>query len=67
MNLEERTQSAEQAIELLQRGVDSKNKKMILAAYSNLEDNDNFTWDDLDYLFEKWDDLGDEGNEILYA
>ena len=63
--IEDRVKSAEQAIKLLQRGVDSENKKMILVAYSNLGEDDNFTWDDLDILFDDWDSLVDKGNDIL--
>ena len=59
------TQIAESAIKLLREAINADNKKKILASYDLIED-DSFSWDNLDVLFDEFDSLTDEANSILY-
>lgn len=55
---------AQQAINLLRVGVENGSKDHILTAYTMVE-HEAFSWDGKDELFEEWDKLTDEANEIL--
>lgn len=65
--LKERTIIAENAINSLRNAIEMGKKQMVLDAYSIVEDDDDFTWDGLDVLFLEWDELADQGNEIIYS
>lgn len=64
--LEIRIKMAEFAIALLKEGITELSNGKILNAYSHISDDDEFSWDEMDNLFEEWDELVDMGNEILY-
>lgn len=56
---------AETAVLILQEGVDNMDSELILEAYSIVE-RDSFDWDDYpDHIFEDWDKLTDEANDII--
>ena len=62
---EKNTQIAESAIKLLREAINDNNKKKILASYDMVEDS-SFSWDNLDVLFDEFDDLTDKANDIIY-
>jgi hypothetical protein len=63
---ENRTTIAESAIELLKDGIESGNKNKILKAYGMVED-ESFSWEDLDVIYDHWDELVDQANDIIYS
>ena len=64
-NKQERYLIAHSAVTLLRDGVNSDNKTKILAAYDAIENDENFNWDDLDVIYMEWEELVDQGNDIL--
>lgn len=54
------------AIEKLREGITKKNKAQLLEAYEMVED-ESFSWDGMDGLFEEWNQLVEQVNEILYS
>lgn len=58
-------EKAETAIIQLQEAVNNKDWDGVIAAYEIVEAED-FNWDNVpDYLFDDWDKLTDEGNDII--
>lgn len=56
---------AKNAITILQDAINNNDWDGVLSAYEIIE-SDYFNWDDVpEYLFKSWDDLVDEGNDIL--
>lgn len=56
----------EKAVLDLQEAIDNKDIDAILAAYELVE-SDSFDWEKVpDYIFECWDKLVDEANDIMY-
>ncbi|GGE28370.1 hypothetical protein [Sphingobacterium cellulitidis] len=53
------------AITLLKQGITTKDKAIILQAYTMIENDEAFFWDGLDDLFNQWDKLIDKANELL--
>ncbi|OYD44884.1 hypothetical protein CHU00_14820 [Sphingobacterium cellulitidis] len=53
------------AINLLKQGISTKNKSIILQAYTMIENDEAFFWDGLDEEFNEWDKLIDSANELL--
>lgn len=58
-------EQAKAAIKLLKDGIKQKNKVKILRSYDLISDDENFTWEKLDTLFEEYNNLIDEANDIL--
>ena len=57
------------AIRQLKWAIANRDKKAIIKSYELLEENEAFTWEDecLNNLFEEWDKLTDESNDIIYS
>lgn len=64
---DQRTKQAEAALELLKEGVHQESKTMVLSAINSIDEDKEFTWDDLDLLFSEWDEVIDEALDILQA
>lgn len=64
---QQRTVIAENAIFLLRQGINTASNLKIKAAYDLVEDDNGFSWDDLDVIFTEWDDLLEESNDILMS
>lgn len=62
---EQKTMLAESAIFLLREGILTDNKQKILSAYDIIESDETFNWDGLDVIYMEWEELVDQGNEIL--
>lgn len=56
---------ANKAINLLKQGISTKDKSIILQAYTLIENDEAFFWDGLDEAFNEWDNLIDRANELL--
>lgn len=56
---------ANKAINLLKQGISTKDKAIILQAYTMIENDEAFFWDGLDDLFNQWDKLINRANELL--
>lgn len=60
-------ETAELATTLLRTGIKNKSKVQIMAAY-DLVETDEFSWDDLDDLFnEFFEELVEKANDIIYS
>ncbi len=57
---------AQTAIALIKTGIEYKNKDRLFTAIDLAED-ENFSWDNLDALFDEWDSLIDKANDIIYG
>lgn len=55
-------------IERLQAGITGKSKGSILSVYDDAQNDASFSWEKVsDSLFERWDKLTDEANDILHS
>lgn len=59
---------AEKVILDLREAVEQKDTVKILEAYTYIEEDDSFSWSDVDEHYgDDWDELVDEANDILYS
>ena len=58
---------AQTAIALIKTGIEHESRDKLLIAIDLVEENESFSWDNLDALFDEWDSLIDKANDIIYG